>query len=151
MAANHTHEHPYVTLHHSGFTSETTDTITSALCMGSALSVCLGIAENINNKNNDDKDIEHYYPFCVSGDAAYLHSGGETLISEIMSRGANMCVIIIDNGGSVSTGGQCASVGLKVPGGSDIIHYASTSKETFQELFKSKRSVGKFSLIRVVI
>ena len=122
------------------YTSE--KSITSALCMGSAVSVCLGIAEA----------RRECFPFCVTGDAALLHAGGITLLNEVRSRGARMCIIVIDNGGSVSTDGQFASVGLQLPDDAMVVHYRKlSSSSTLSQLLSKKKVDGEFSVVRLVI
>ena len=51
-------------------------------------------------------------PFCVSGDAALLHGGGRSLLDEVAACGAGMRFVMIDTGGSVSTGGEAPLSGL---------------------------------------
>jgi TPP-dependent indolepyruvate ferredoxin oxidoreductase alpha subunit len=52
------------------------------------------------------------YPFCVVGDTAFVH-GGMTALEEAFARDVKMCVIIIDNGGSGSTGYQPTAVNIR--------------------------------------
>lgn len=76
------------------YTVESTSTIMSCLCLGSSIGVTLGLSMNGVR-----------FPICVVGDTSMLHSCTQAL-TEAVSRKAVLGVIIIDNGGSVATGGQ---------------------------------------------
>ncbi len=76
------------------FTVESTYTVNACLCLGAAVSTTIGLAEN---------GIK--YPFCIVGDASFLH-GGYLALEEAFSRKSAIGVIIIDNNGSWCTGGQ---------------------------------------------
>lgn len=80
------------------YTKETMDTIDVCLCFGSSISVGIGcITAGFKNV------------FSITGDAAYLHSGKNS-IPEAIERNAPIKVIVLCNGGSRGTGGQ------KIPG-----------------------------------
>ena len=68
--------------------------IDSCLCLGSSVGNGIGLVLG---------GVQ--YPFCITGDASFLHSGIQAL-SEAVSRKISMGIIVIDNNGSVSTGGQ---------------------------------------------
>lgn len=76
------------------FTVESTYIINACLCLGAAVSTTIGLAEN---------GIK--YPYCIVGDASFLH-GGFMALEEAFSRKSAIGVIIIDNNGSWCTGGQ---------------------------------------------
>ncbi len=76
------------------YTVESTSTIMSCLCLGSSVGVTLGLSMS---------GIQ--FPICVVGDTSMLHSCTQAL-TEAASRKAIFGVVIIDNGGSVATGGQ---------------------------------------------
>lgn len=76
------------------FTEESTKTIENCLCMGASVGTTLGMALN---------GVD--YPFCVVGDASFVHGGIQSL-TEAIYRKAKMGIIVIDNGGAQSTGGQ---------------------------------------------
>jgi indolepyruvate ferredoxin oxidoreductase, alpha subunit len=76
------------------FTVESTHVIDSCLCLGSSVGNGIGLVLG---------GVQ--YPFCITGDASFLHSGIQAL-SEAVSRKIAMGIIVIDNNGSVSTGGQ---------------------------------------------
>lgn len=76
------------------FTDESTKSIENCLCMGASVGTTLGMALN---------GVD--YPFCVVGDASFVHGGIQSL-SEALYRKAKMGIIVIDNGGAQSTGGQ---------------------------------------------
>ena len=76
------------------YTVESTGVIDSCLCLGSAVGVTLGLAMS---------GVD--YPLCVVGDTSFLHSGNQALL-EAIARNQSFGIIIIDNGGSMATGGQ---------------------------------------------
>lgn len=76
------------------FTVESTHTIKSCLCLGSAVGTGIGLVLG---------GVE--YPFSVVGDTSFLHSGIQAL-TEATARNIAMGIIIIDNNGSAATGGQ---------------------------------------------
>lgn len=76
------------------FTTDTAGTIDACLCLGAAPASALGYF------------LAHNRPvIAIIGDAAFMHSG-VIGVYEIIRRQADVKVIIIDNGASVSTGGQ---------------------------------------------
>lgn len=123
------------------YTSETTNTVSSCLCLGSAVSVCLGMAE---------AGVD--FPLCVTGDAALVHAGGESLLKEVESRGAQLGIVVIDNGGSVSTGGQMPALGLDLlqEATTDLV-YEETNLETFVAYFDFVVHARKLAILRVVV
>ena len=76
------------------FTVESTRIIDSCLCLGSSIGNGIGLVLG---------GVQ--YPFCITGDTSFLHSGIQAL-SEAISRKIAMGIIVIDNNGSMSTGGQ---------------------------------------------
>lgn len=76
------------------YTKDTLDSVDAVLCFGSSISVGLGcvLAGQANT-------------FSIIGDAAYLHSGKNSIV-EAIKRGCSIKIIIICNGGSQGTGGQ---------------------------------------------
>jgi len=76
------------------FTVESTHVIDSCLCLGSSVGNGIGLVLG---------GVK--YPFCITGDTSFLHSGIQAL-SEAISRKIAMGIVIIDNNGSLSTGGQ---------------------------------------------
>ncbi len=84
----------YVVGDEGTFTDESTKTINTCLCMGSSVGITMGLA--MNNVR---------FPFCVTGDTSFMFEGIHTLI-EAKQRKLGFGVIVIDNGGAISTGGQ---------------------------------------------
>lgn len=76
------------------FTKDTLNTITHALSFGSSISVAMGMSM-AGRKN----------VVAVVGDGAFFHSAKNT-IDELLERKLNTKIILIDNGGLYSTGGQ---------------------------------------------
>lgn len=76
------------------YTVESEHVIGACLCLGSSIGVTTGMTL-----------AGIPYPFCIVGDASYLH-GGAIMLNEAKARGAVFGVIVIDNGGSGATGGQ---------------------------------------------
>lgn len=78
-----------------GHTLDPHRTVDACLCYGCSVGVATGMALA-------DPSL---HVICVTGDAAFLHSG-KAAIEEALSRGAAVTVIVLDNGGSQGTGGQ---------------------------------------------
>ncbi|MEZ6141694.1 MAG: thiamine pyrophosphate-dependent enzyme [Zavarzinella sp.] len=78
-----------------GHTLDPLRTIDSCLCYGCSVGVATGIAIAEPTLN----------VICVTGDAAFLHTG-KTAFAETIDRQVPVSVIVLMNGGSVSTGGQ---------------------------------------------
>lgn len=77
------------------YTMDRYRTIDACLCYGASVAVAMGCRLAGNS----------YRVFCVTGDAAFLHSG-KAAMEEAIARGIQLTIILIDNGGAVSTGGQ---------------------------------------------
>ena len=78
-----------------GFTMDPSRTIELCLCYGVAPAVATGYAAADPGAR----------VFCVTGDAAYLHSG-QQCIYEMVARGVSCTVFVLENGGALGTGGQ---------------------------------------------
>lgn len=76
------------------FTKDTLNTVTHALSLGSSIPVAMGMS--MAGKKNI---------VAVVGDGAFFHSA-KNAIDELLARGLNTKIILIDNGGLYSTGGQ---------------------------------------------
>lgn len=76
------------------FTKDTLNTITHALSLGSSIPVAIGMS--MTGKKNI---------VAIVGDGAFFHSA-KNAIDELLERGLNTKIILIDNGGLYSTGGQ---------------------------------------------
>lgn len=92
------------------YTEDTLDSIDAVLCFGSSISVGLGCLL-----------AEHNKVFSITGDAAYLHSGKNS-IAEALERKLPINIVVICNGGSQGTGGQV------IPGD---LYYQPESVDTF--------------------
>jgi indolepyruvate ferredoxin oxidoreductase alpha subunit len=78
-----------------GHTMDPARSIDVCLCYGCSLGVATGIALTAT-----DRQV-----ICVTGDAAFLHSG-QTALVEAQARRAPITVVLLDNGGCQGTGGQ---------------------------------------------
>lgn len=125
------------------YTVETQHVVDACLCLGSSVGVALGVAE----ANNE-------YPYCVVGDGSFLHSNTLAL-QEAVTRLASFGLIIIDNGGSMATGGQplVASVRQNIPSGIQVydINYEESSIEDFQTIFENMRKNNSLSIAYVTL
>jgi TPP-dependent indolepyruvate ferredoxin oxidoreductase alpha subunit len=95
--------------------------VDACLCYGTSVAVAIGAAR-----------AGHPGPvFCVIGDGAWLHSG-QVSAMEGQARGARVCVILLDNGGAKSTGGQRLPGSLHFPPGlpaAQVRHACTTEAE----------------------
>jgi indolepyruvate ferredoxin oxidoreductase alpha subunit len=78
-----------------GHTLDPHHTVDACLCYGCSVGVATGIALA-------DPSL---HVICVTGDAAFFHSG-KAALEEAFARRVAMTVIVLVNGGAVSTGGQ---------------------------------------------
>ena len=78
-----------------GYTMDPGRTIQFCLCYGVAPAVAMGLAETLPGRR----------VFCVAGDGAYLHSGQQCLY-EMAERDVTATVFVLENGGTLGTGGQ---------------------------------------------
>lgn len=110
------------------YTKDTLNSVNACLCFGSSISVAIG------GLLGGSKKI-----VSIIGDAAYLHSGKNS-IAEALVRKLPACIIVICNGGSQGTGGQ------EIPGDlyyqpkdvqKNIVDYRKTSKVDFMRIFRT--------------
>jgi indolepyruvate ferredoxin oxidoreductase alpha subunit len=78
-----------------GHTMDPARSVDACLCYGCSVGVATGLAAA-----GAGLPI-----FCVTGDAAFLHSG-KTALAEAEARRSPITVLVLDNGGSMGTGGQ---------------------------------------------
>ena len=129
-------------------TQESKGVVTSCLCLGSAVAVAWGVAFGSAGRD---------YPFCISGDASLLHGGGRSLLDDAVScaesQSIGLCIVVIDNGGSASTGGQMVSSCLHahLPSFAESVLYADTSEGEFLALFRRCASERRFALIHLQV
>ena len=78
------------------FTMDPGRTLHLCLCYGVSVAVAMGVADTNRGKRKT---------FCITGDAAYLHSGQQCLY-EMVERKVDVTVFVLENGGALGTGGQ---------------------------------------------
>lgn len=81
-----------------GHTLDFERTVDACLCFGCSIGVATGIA----------LAAPELHVFCVVGDTAFRHSG-KLALEEAVDRQVPITVILLDNGGSRGTGGQCTA------------------------------------------
>jgi len=124
------------------YTDESTQTIQCCLCMGASLGIGLGLALS-----------GAHYPFSITGDAAFAFAGMQTL-SEIQSRNVKMGIVVIDNGGAQSTGGQKVITDIyNIDSNINqyFINYQNTSKKKMLSVLKQMKSADKLAVLFVQI
>src|SRR3989344_4873908 len=124
------------------FTVESVHVINSCLCLGSAVGTGIGLVLG---------GIK--YPFCITGDTSFLHSGIQALI-EAQSRNIAMGVIVIDNDGSASTGGQKLISSIYDVNKNIVkitIDYSKTSKTTIKDILTKMQVENKLAILYVKI
>jgi TPP-dependent indolepyruvate ferredoxin oxidoreductase alpha subunit len=80
------------------YTKDDLETVTHCLCLGSSLPIACGMLDAGEKK-----------VLAITGDGAFMHSG-KNFVDEAIVRKLNFKLLLINNGGSHSTGGQ------KIPG-----------------------------------
>lgn len=125
------------------FTREDTDTIQACLCLGSSISIGIGLAE---------AGVE--FPFCVVGDVSFLH-GNLSALREAKVRSVGLGVIIVDNGGAWCTGGQPPAFRVDLKGFADNyseVSYEGFSISDFSSLFSAMESdKNRLSVVKVAV
>lgn len=123
------------------FTDETTKTVEGCLCMGASVGVVTGLAA-----------AGVTYPFAVTGDVSFLHGGMQSL-REALVQNLAFGVIVIDNGGAYSTGGQPRGADVTdIPSGITLktVSYQDTSVKEFSTLFKGMQKKNQLAVLHVV-
>jgi len=107
------------------YTIDPNRTIDACLCYGASVATAFGCSFSSGNAR----------VFCVVGDAAFLHSG-KTALEEAVHRGAQFTMVVIDNEGAASTGGQAIPAELVFPGAASVIcvEHHQTSQGTYLRL-----------------
>ncbi|MEW6214275.1 MAG: thiamine pyrophosphate-dependent enzyme [Nitrospirota bacterium] len=124
------------------YTVESTNTIGACLCLGSSVGTGMGLAM---------AGVE--YPFCVVGDTSFLHSGTQAL-AEAKARNIKMGIIVIDNGGSMATGGQSTASSIyEFTSGIDTyeVDYKTATQDQLETLLKQMKDTGKLSILFVKV
>jgi indolepyruvate ferredoxin oxidoreductase, alpha subunit len=85
-------------------------TIDACLCYGVSVATAIGCSLSAKNRR----------VFCVTGDAAFLHSG-KSALEEAAFRGVDLTIVVIDNGGAASTGGQAIPAAFASSGAEYVI------------------------------
>jgi indolepyruvate ferredoxin oxidoreductase alpha subunit len=120
------------------YTDENTKTIQFCLCMGASVGIGLGMAS-----------AGVSYPYSVVGDAAFAFGGLQSL-TEAQARGLNMGVIVIDNGGAQSTGGQKVLTDIyNIPVGIPkyVIDYPSKNETQIKSVLEMMKKKGVLSVL----
>jgi len=104
------------------FTMDRHRTVDACLCYGASVATSIGC--NLGNPG--------YKTICVTGDAAFLHSG-KAAMEEAASRESDITLVLIDNGGAVSTGGQSVPATVRFPGAASVteVNHQSTSESSY--------------------
>ncbi len=121
------------------FTKESTNCINSCLCLGSAVSIAIGLSEAKIN-----------YPFCVTGDSSLLH--GYLGVFEAIERKSKFGLIVIENGGAWCTGGQPTTINIHSISPdirSKTIKYSDTTIKEFKAILKDMRKSNQLSILYV--
>lgn len=122
------------------FTDESTKTIDVCLCMGSSIGITMGLSE-----------AGISYPFCVTGDGSFLH-GGIQALGEALNRGSKFGIIVIDNEGMQSTGGQQLAADIYAIDDQitqSKINYNTTSLNEMKEILSNMKKTNKLSILYV--
>lgn len=107
-----------------GYTMDPARTLQLCLCYGVAPAVAMGAAE---------ASAPGTRVFCVIGDGAYLHSG-QACLHEIAARGLAVSVFVLENGGTLGTGGQPIPGDLRARPASVRLHELDYAAETAESL-----------------
>jgi indolepyruvate ferredoxin oxidoreductase alpha subunit len=121
------------------FTDESTKTIQVCLTMGASIGITAGMA-----------DSGLRYPFCVIGDTSFIFAGLQTLI-EVKERNLGFGIIVIDNGGAKTTGGQKRMGDIYQIGDipKDVLDYESTTEEQFVEILTKMKKENELLILFV--
>jgi TPP-dependent indolepyruvate ferredoxin oxidoreductase alpha subunit len=105
------------------FTMDPGRTVDACLCYGAGVAVAIGCS-----LAGPPGPV-----FCVTGDAGFLHSG-QVCLEEGLRRGARCVVVLLDNGGARSTGGQSIPGALRVPPGVPVLtaQHATSTPEGYR-------------------
>ena len=79
-----------------GYTMDPERTLQLCLCYGVSPAVAMGVADVLQEKSQ---------VYCITGDAAFLHSGQQCLY-EMAEREVSVSIFVLENGGALGTGGQ---------------------------------------------
>lgn len=108
-----------------GFTLDPDRTIDACLCYGASVASAIGCSLGRTAGP----------VFCVTGDGAFLHSGLSCL-EEGRLRGARVVVVVLDNGGMASTGGQVVPGVIHLPSGiqAHSVNFGSVPPDAYRRI-----------------
>ncbi len=124
------------------YTEESLKVIDACLAMGTSVGIAMGVAE-----------VTKKFTFSVIGDGSFLHRGIHDIL-EASAKNLPLCVIVLDNNGTHSTGGQKLPASIRsIPSGIDSIevNYSETSEAEFETLLKDISKNKKLKIIFVNI
>lgn len=123
------------------YTVETHHVVDACLCLGSAVGVTLGVAE-----------ADRSYPYCIVGDGSFLH-GNVSSLNEAVERGVGFGTIIVDNGGSMATGGQpiMGNVRQSIPASIPVYEcdYDNSSMADFRRILGEMKGTNVLAVLIV--
>jgi indolepyruvate ferredoxin oxidoreductase alpha subunit len=122
------------------FTMDPARTVDACLCYGASVACTAGF-----------RLARHPGPiFCVTGDAAFLHSGRAAL-EEGRRRGGRVVVVILDNGGADSTGGQAVPGTVQLPPGLPVVraNHATATAATYRRALRGLLRRPGWSVVHV--
>lgn len=121
------------------FTDESTKTIHVCLTMGASVGITAGMADNGLR-----------YPFCVIGDTSFTFAGLQTLI-EAKERDLRFGIIVIDNGGAKTTGGQKRMGDIYEVNdiSKNVLDYESATEEQFVKILTNMKTKNELSILFV--
>jgi indolepyruvate ferredoxin oxidoreductase, alpha subunit len=121
------------------FTDESTHTIQMCLAMGSSIGITAGLVEN---------GIK--YPLCVIGDTSLTFAGLQTLM-EVRERGLKFGIVVIDNGGAKSTGGQKRMGDIYDVGNIPkvVVDYEKKTKRELFDILYEMKTKGELAILFV--
>lgn len=114
-----------------GYTMDPARTLQLCLCYGTAPAVAMGAAE---------VSAPGTRVFCVIGDGAFLHSG-QSCLHEMAARGVDVSVFVLENGGTLGTGGQPIPGNLRAHPAPVRLRELDLSAETPESLLAFVRSL----------
>ncbi len=124
------------------FTMDTNRTIDACLCYGASVATAIGCSVSGTESN----------VFCVTGDAAFLHSG-KIAMEEAVARGVKMTIVLIDNGGAASTGGQPVPAVVDFPGANCVVrvNHEVTSLSAYRMVLDQLTGKSGVTVLHVMV
>lgn len=124
------------------YTDESTKTIQVCLAMGTVIGIGMGIAKASTK-----------YPLCIIGDGAFIFSGKQ-ILEEASLMNLNLGVIVIDNKGTMSTGGQKTLVDIykidkEIP--FEIVDFYNIESKKLTEVIKKLKDLKQLKVVYIRI